>query len=168
MFDPYIEPQCEKTYIQTCAPNKDSNQPVHLCRLVRLFVVHMKKLCIFAIQNVPSEDSDYADLNLCWVHMSGNVILLISDIYHALWSTSLWADSNQKVQATVHTCRLVGSRYKPLVYFVKQREKTNLLTCAPTEDSDQTAHLRKLLIVFVVCMKKLCILGYSNCAQWRF
>ena len=39
---------------------------------------------------------------------------------------------------------------------------------APSEDSNQPAHPHSLLRVFVVCMKKLCILGYPKCAQWRF
>ena len=46
-----------------------------------------------------------------------------------------------------------------------QRDKTDLLTCAPNEDSNQPAHSRSLIRVFVVCMKRLYILGYPNCAQ---
>ena len=49
-----------------------------------------------------------------------------------------------------------------------QREKTYLLTCALKEDSDQPAHPRSLIRVFVVRMMKLCILGCPNCAQSRF
>ena len=48
-----------------------------------------------------------------------------------------------------------------------QRGKTHLLICAPKEDSNQTAHLRSLIRVFVVRMKKLCILSYPKCAQWN-
>ena len=39
---------------------------------------------------------------------------------------------------------------------------------APYEDSSQPAHPRCLIRVFVVRMKKLCILGYPKCAHWRF
>ena len=39
-------------------PTKAQNQPVHLRGLIRVFVVHMKKLCIIGYQNIPSEDSD--------------------------------------------------------------------------------------------------------------
>ena len=49
-----------------------------------------------------------------------------------------------------------------------QREKSNPLTCAPNEDSNQPACLRNLIRVFVVRMKELCILGYPKCTQWRF
>ena len=49
-----------------------------------------------------------------------------------------------------------------------QREKTYLLTYAPNEDSNQPAHPRSLIRVFVVRMNKLCILGYPKRAQWRF
>ena len=47
-------------------------------------------------------------------------------------------------------------------------EKTYLLTCAPNEDSDEPAHPRSLIIVFVVRVVLRCILGYPKCAQWRF
>ena len=50
----------------------------------------------------------------------------------------------------------------------RRGEKTYLLTCAPNEDSDQTAHPRSLIRVSVVRMKKLCLFGYPKCAQWRF
>ena len=43
-----------------------------------------------------------------------------------------------------------------------------LLTFAPNEDSNQPAHPRSLIRVFVVHMKKHCILGYSKCTQRRF
>ena len=46
--------------------------------------------------------------------------------------------------------------------FDPQHEETYRLTCAPNKDSDQTAHPRSLIRVFVVRMKKLCILGYPN------
>ena len=49
-----------------------------------------------------------------------------------------------------------------------QRQKTYRLTCAPKKDSDQPAHPRSLIKVFVVRMKKLCIPGYPKCVQGRF
>ena len=53
-----IEPQREKTYLLTCVPDKDSNQPAHPRSLIVVIVVFMKKLASLAIQNAPSEDSD--------------------------------------------------------------------------------------------------------------
>ena len=40
------EPQREKTYLLTCAPNEDSNQPADPRSLIRIFVVRTTKLCI--------------------------------------------------------------------------------------------------------------------------
>ena len=59
------------------------NQPVHLCSLTRVFVVHMKKFCILGRPKWPQWWfwSDYsnvqADLNLCWVHMFKRTFWLI-------------------------------------------------------------------------------------------
>ena len=39
---------------------------------------------------------------------------------------------------------------------------------APNENSDQPAHTRSLVRVFIVRMKKLWITGYPKCVQWRF
>ena len=39
-----VEPQSERTYLLTCASNEDSNKPMHLHSLIRVFVVHMKIL----------------------------------------------------------------------------------------------------------------------------
>ena len=49
-----------------------------------------------------------------------------------------------------------------------KKTKTYPLTYAPNEDSYQPVHPRSLISVFVVHMKKLCILDYPKCAQWRF
>ena len=46
----------------------------------------------------------------------------------------------------------------------KLESQSYILTCAPIEDSDQPAHPRSLIRVFVVRSKKLCILGYLKCA----
>ena len=54
------------------------------------------------------------------------------------------------------------------VNYEHQREKMYLLTCVPKEDSKQPTLSGSLISVFVVRMKKLCILGYPKCAQWRF
>ena len=54
-------------YSLTCAPNEDSNQPAQWSNLIRVFLVHLKKIASLAIQNLPSEDSDpnaQSDLNL--------------------------------------------------------------------------------------------------------
>ena len=51
--------------------------------------------------------------------------------------------------------------YKPL------HDKTNKMTCAPSEDSDQPGHPPSLISVFAVCMKKHWALNYLLSAQRR-
>ena len=46
-------------------------------------------------------------------------------------------------------------------------DKTNILACAPSEDSDQPGHPPSLLRVFTVCMKKAWVLSYPLSAQRR-
>ena len=68
--------QHEKTFIQTGAPNEDSNLHAHSCNLIRVFVVHMKNCCIPGYPKCAQGRfwSDcanaQADLNLRWAHMS--------------------------------------------------------------------------------------------------
>ena len=40
------ELQCSKRYLLTCATSKISHQPAHLHNLIRVYDVHVKKLCI--------------------------------------------------------------------------------------------------------------------------
>ena len=63
------EPQREKTYLQTCAPNEDSNQTAHPRSLIRVFVIRMKKLCILGypkmrpVKILTKMPNEQADLN---------------------------------------------------------------------------------------------------------
>ena len=41
-----IKQQSTKTYLQTYAPNEDSNYPAHLRSRIRVFAVRVKKNCI--------------------------------------------------------------------------------------------------------------------------
>ena len=54
-----------------------------------------------------------------------------------------------------------------MLIYEPPREKTHLLISAPNEDSNQPAHPCSLTRVFDIRLKKLCILVYPNCAQWR-
>ena len=47
------------------------------------------------------------------------------------------------------------------------RDKTNKMTCAPSEDSDQPGHPSSLIRVFVVRMQKPWDLSYLLSARWR-
>ena len=53
------------------------------------------------------------------------------------------------------------------VVFEPPHDKTNKLTCAPSEDSDQPGHPSSLISVFAVRMKKAWVLSYPLSAQRR-
>ena len=40
--------------------------------------------------------------------------------------------------------------------------------CAPNEDSNQPANPRNLTRMFVVRIRKLCVIDFPKCARWRF
>ena len=67
--------------------------------------------------------------------------------------------SNNRVSERTVTCESMNE---------PQREKSYLLIFSPSEDSNQPSHPRCLISVFVVQIKKLCILGCPNFAQWWF
>ena len=57
-----------------------------------------------------------------------------------------------------------------VVHYVKfifepAHDKTNKMTCAPSEDSNQPGHPPSLIRVFVVRMKKIWVLSYALSAQ---
>ena len=47
--------QCDKMYLLMCV-KEDSNQPMHLCSLIGVFIVHMKTLYILGYQNCEYSD----------------------------------------------------------------------------------------------------------------
>ena len=57
-FPDKYQPRSQKTYLLTCAPKEDSNQPAHLRSLIWVFVVRLEKLCILGNLKCASEDSD--------------------------------------------------------------------------------------------------------------
>ena len=73
-----------------------------------------------------------------------------------------------ELKASIISAKLVERNKYTWEPYEQQHEKVYLLEYAPNEVSDQTAHSRSLIRVFVVRMKKLCILGYPKCAQGRF
>ena len=52
--------------------------------------------------------------------------------------------------------------------FEPPHDKTNKITCAPSEDSDQPGHLPSLIRVFTVCLKKHWVLSCQWSALRRF
>ena len=70
------EPAHDKPYNKTCATSKDSDQPAHLCSLIRVFADNM---CLLQPQGYSKKDKReslpywvdvQADLSLCWLHRS--------------------------------------------------------------------------------------------------
>ena len=54
-----------------------------------------------------------------------------------------------------------------LITYEPKHDKTNKMTWAPSEDSDQPGHLPSLIRVFAVRMKKHLVLSYPVSAQWK-
>ena len=77
---------------------EDTNQPAIMHSLIRVFVVHMKKVFILGYPKKHSEDSNQnvnaqADLNLHWVYMSEGTYLTLwlkcPKIFNTLFATSI-------------------------------------------------------------------------------
>ena len=69
----------ENILTDLCVPSEDSNKPVHLHILIRLFIVCMKNLCVLAIQNehrIGLDKSGY-QVNIFFIS-SQNIMLLYS------------------------------------------------------------------------------------------
>ena len=73
------EPPHDKTNKMVCAPSKDSDQPGHPSRLIRVFAVRMKKGWVLRYPLSASEDSDqtWRMPRLIWVFAGRTVILLV-------------------------------------------------------------------------------------------
>ena len=69
------------------------------------------------------------------------------------------------------SCPLVADMfYNVLLYhkiYEHAHDKTNEMTCAPSEDSDQPGHLPSLIKAFAVSMKKHWAHSYSVSTQRR-
>ena len=68
-------------------PNKDSNQPAHLCSLISHLCLQLET-ALRAIHNAPSDDSDQtgnkqSDLNLCWARMFKDKFSDVADLIEA-------------------------------------------------------------------------------------
>ena len=62
------QPQSAKTFLLTCASNKDSNQPAQPRSLIRVFAVHINKLCIFVFGYLNWVQWS-AEANRCRLHL---------------------------------------------------------------------------------------------------
>ena len=97
-----------------------------------------------------------ADLSLRWAHMQ--LCWFCHEAAHfTVPSASFW------VHYVQNTSFLIRNRCKPNKL---QHDKTNKLTCAPCEDSDQPGHPPSLIRVFAVRIKKAWVLSYQLSAQW--
>ena len=67
-------------------------------------------------------------------------------------------------------CHLFCPRYILWVFLSRiepQHDKTNKMTCAPSEVSDQLGHPPSLIRVFAVRMRKYWVLSYPLSTLWR-
>ena len=70
------EPVHNKTYNKTCATSEESDQPAHLCSLIRVFADGMSLLQPLGYpkrnkkEPLPYWVDVQADLSLCWSHRS--------------------------------------------------------------------------------------------------
>ena len=102
----------------------------------------------------------------------------------SMWSLTLNGQALSKKKMSEHcerTTTTTTTDARALVYYKltfwawrlrwaknwTEHDKTNKMTCAPSEDSDQPGHPPSLIRVFTVCMKKAWILNYLLNAQWR-
>ena len=76
-------------------------------------------------------------------------------------------ESHGQAKAALSLCRGVVSLLVYSSSFQPQHDKTNKMTCAPSEDSAQPGHPPSLISVFVVRMKPHWVLSYPLRAQRR-
>ena len=93
----YMNRKSRKTYLTTCAPNEDSNQPAHPRSLIRVSVVRMKTPSILGYPKCAQSRfcSDcaiaQADLNLRYAHMSEVTFLTLRLIWRWIfYQKSKW------------------------------------------------------------------------------
>ena len=81
--------------------------------------------------------------------------------YARFYWVCLWAAMVNAKMVTPPNWSFNGTVYEP------PHDKTNKITCAPSEDFDQPGHPPSLIIVFAVRMKKAWVLGYLyNAQRW--
>ena len=106
-----FEPQREKTYLQTCAPNEDSDQPAHPRSLIKIFTGRVldSQGCEVSWCGQWRLRSDCAtaqvDLSVHWAHMSE---VPFSDVAAHLSNSCLFVvpeGLSPKVNLNVRTCR---------------------------------------------------------------
>ena len=127
-----------------CAPSKDSDQPGHSPSLTRVFAVHMKKPWVLSYHWVHSGESDQTGRmpKLIWVFAGHTVTLLVLSC-RGTYAVVSFCMCLEKVDFEI-ILKFIQ------VLFESPYEKTNKMTCAPKEESDQPGHPS----VFTVRMKK--------------
>ena len=125
-----------------CAPSEDTDQPGHLPSLIRVFAVRMKK---------------------------PQVLSYPLSAQRRLWSD--WVDAQADLSLRwvySHFVGFVMSRLISIESLTKPpHDKTNKMTFAPSEDSDQPGHPSILIRFFAVCSMGSWEPSVSSCGQWR-
>ena len=151
-----------KTQQNECAPSEDSDQPGHPPSLIRVFAVRMKKRWVFsyplsAQRRLWSDWADaQADPSLRWAH--SHIVGFVMRL-HINKNDTVKKSEKQYCYWWVSPIR----NEQPC-------DKTNKLTCAPSEDSDQPGHMpiegtAKTLIRLGGCpgWSKPSLCGHSFC-----
>ena len=113
-----------------CAPSEDSDQPWHPPSLIRVFAVRMKKAWVLSYPLSVQRRlcSDWADVQTDQRHRGAHFVCFVM--------------SRLKMAFKRKVFTRIG--YEP------QHDKTNKMTCASSEGSDQSGHPPSLIRVFVV------------------
>ena len=96
---------------------------------------------------------DYFDDNTTWL---ANILAYVKN-------TNVYIGNDKRSTNNRHKqCEgRFNLKYEP------PRDKTNIMACAPSEDSDQPGHPPSLTRVFAIRMKKAWVLSYPLSAQRR-
>ena len=101
---PSFKLQSQKSYLQTCVPNEDSDQPAHFCSLIRIFTgcILDSQVCSLYMWSIKTLKTDaQADSSLLWDHVRKYVFsqcgpyvlfIVLPGYVHFIYSFSTQAD----------------------------------------------------------------------------
>ena len=132
----------ENTYLLTCAPNKNSNQPGHPRSLVRAFVIRMKKLCIFGCPKYVRWRfwSDCANIYIIAIYIKKTRLFkyienftTINWIFFLIKIPIFFHISAQNIDCgyTLEQPLQDGSNEYPESMFLSRNKKNNVYPCKP-------------------------------------
>ena len=144
------KPQLKKTYLLTCAPSKDSNQPAHLGLVVQSIVSLTSSLR--AISLTVLAESIYNIL----AESIYNILIFCCKSYAHFFSkkfqhicVSLDVDFNKSLTNDVVSFEQLGPAvYSEFLFLHKETLHPLAIQNVPSEDSDQTVWMCRLIWIF--------------------